>query len=188
MKKTYTIKDGEVLIGSALLKEFDKIKDGRVRHMMMNMHYNKAYLQASTSIMNNKSEDTLNKFTQRFKEYRKNWNQQPKECIRDGIVRNELKDKGIDNIICLSVNDQFVIKAWQGFNKICDKDFLFIADGNCDVTKSLGMVLDCSGFGMGNRSNRYAMIIEDKVVKKLIIEENPGVCDLTNATEILKFI
>ncbi len=101
---------------------------------------------------------------------------------------SELKDKGIDNIICLSVNDQFVIKAWQGFNKVWDKDFLFIADGNCDVTKSLGMVLDCSGFGMGNRSNRYAMIIEDKVVKKLIIEENPGVCDLTNATEILKFL
>ena len=50
------------------------------------------------------------------------------------------------------------------------------------------MVLDCSGFGMGNRSNRYAMIIEDKIVKKLIIEENPGVCDLTNATEILKFL
>jgi len=47
------------------------------------------------------------------------------------------------------------------------------------------MVLDCSGFGMGNRSNRYVMIIEDKVVKKLIVEDNPGVCDLTNADAIL---
>ena len=50
------------------------------------------------------------------------------------------------------------------------------------------MVLDCSGFGMGNRSNRYVMLIENKIVKKLIIEENPGVCDLTNASEILKSI
>ena len=79
-------------------------------------------------------------------------------------------------------------KLYDPSNKLDGKQDLFIADGNCDVTKSLGMVLDCSGFGMGNRSNRYAMIIEDKVVKKLIIEENPGVCDLTNATEILKFL
>ena len=47
------------------------------------------------------------------------------------------------------------------------------------------MVLDCSGFGMGKRSNRYVMVIDDKVIKKLIVEDNPGVCDLTNANEIL---
>ena len=50
------------------------------------------------------------------------------------------------------------------------------------------MTLDCSGFGMGKRSNRYVMIIEDKIVKKLIVEENPGVCELTNANEILNSI
>ena len=101
---------------------------------------------------------------------------------------DEIKGKGIDNIICLSVNDQFVSKVWRDNNQSLKDDFLFIADGNAKITESLGMVLDCSGFGMGNRSNRYVMIIEDKVVKKLIIEKNPGVCDLTNANEILKFL
>ena len=98
---------------------------------------------------------------------------------------DEIKEKGIDNIICLSVNDQFVSKAWRDSKSIKD-DFLFLADGNGKVTESIGMALDCSGFGMGNRSNRYVMLIEDKVVKKLILEDNPGVCELTNATEILK--
>ena len=98
---------------------------------------------------------------------------------------DEIKEKGIDNIICLSVNDQFVSKAWRDSKSIKD-DFLFLADGNGKVTESIGMTLNCSGFGMGNRSNRYVMLIEDKVVKKLILEDNPGVCELTNATEILK--
>ena len=98
-----------------------------------------------------------------------------------------MKCKGKENIICLSVNDQFVLKIWRDSKSLKD-DFLFIADGNTQITDSLGMVLDCSGFGMGNRSNRYVMLIDDKVVKKLIIEENPGVCDLTNANEILKSI
>ena len=100
---------------------------------------------------------------------------------------DEIKSKGIENIICLSVNDQFVSKIWRDSKSLND-DFLFIADGNAQITDTLGMVLDCSGFGMGNRSNRYAMLIDDKVVKKLIVEENPGVCDLTNANEILKSI
>ena len=100
---------------------------------------------------------------------------------------DEIKNKGIDNIICLSVNDQFVSKAWRDKSSLGD-DFLFIADGNAQITESLGMVLDCSGFGMGNRSHRYVMIIEDKMVKKIIVEENPGVCDLTNANAILDSI
>ena len=97
---------------------------------------------------------------------------------------DEIKGKGIDNIICLSVNDQFVSKVWRD-SKSLNNDFLFIADGNAQITDSLGMVLDCSGFGMGKRSNRYVMVIDDKVIKKLIVEDNPGVCDLTNANEIL---
>ena len=100
---------------------------------------------------------------------------------------DEIKGKGIDNLICLSVNDQFVSKVWRDSKSLKD-DFLFISDGNAEITNSLGMVLDCSGFGMGNRSKRYAMIIEDKIIKKLIVEEDPGVCDLTNASEILKSI
>ena len=100
---------------------------------------------------------------------------------------DEIKSKGVDNIICLSVNDQFVSKAWRDSKSVND-DFLFIADGNAKITESLGMVLDCSGFGMGNRSKRYVMLIEDKTIKKLIVEEDPGVCDLTNAEAIIKSI
>ena len=100
---------------------------------------------------------------------------------------DEIKSKGIDNIICLSVNDQFVAKVWRDSKSLKD-DFLFIADGNAQVTESLGMILDCSGFGMGNRSNRYVMFIEDKIIKKLILEEDPGVCKLTNADSILNSI
>ena len=101
---------------------------------------------------------------------------------------NEIKGKEIDNIICLSVNDQFVSKVWRDNNKSLQDDFLFISDGNAQLTESLGMILDCSGFGMGNRSNRYVMFIEDKIIKKLILEEDPGVCKLTNADSILNSI
>ena len=100
---------------------------------------------------------------------------------------DEIKNKGVDNIICLSVNDQFVSKVWRDSKSVKD-DFLFMADGNAKITESLDMIFDCSGFGMGNRSNRYVMLVEDKVVKKLIVEENPGVCDLTNAEAIMKSI
>ena len=103
-------------------------------------------------------------------------------------IYDQIKEKGIDNVVCLSVNDQFVSKAWRDNNKSIKNDFLFIADGNGEITESLGMTLDCSSFGMGKRSNRYVMIVENKLVKKLIVEENPGTCDLTNANEILKFI
>ena len=100
---------------------------------------------------------------------------------------SEFEAKGINEIWCISVNDQFVSKVGRDSQSVKD-DFLFVADGNAKITESLGMILDCSGFGMGNRSNRYVMLLEDKVVKKLIIEENPGVCDLTNANEILKLL
>ena len=69
-----------------------------------------------------------------------------------------------------------------------EKEFFFIADGNCKMTESLGMVLDCSGFGMGKRSQRYVMLVENKIIKKLIVEKDPGVCSLTNADSILNSI
>ena len=100
---------------------------------------------------------------------------------------DEIRNKGYDNIICLSVNDQFVVNEWRK-SKSLQNEFLFISDGNAEITESLGMVLDCSGFGMGKRSNRYVMIIEDKIIKKIFLEENPGTCDLTNANKILELI
>ena len=110
-----------------------------------------------------------------------------KSRIATDVLYDEIRNKGYDNIICLSVNDQFVVNEWRK-SKSLQNEFLFISDGNAEITESLGMVLDCSGFGMGKRSNRYVMIIEDKIIKKIFLEENPGTCDLTNANKILELI
>ena len=81
-----------------------------------------------------------------------------------------LKAKGADKIVCLSVNDVFVMDAWGKANHAGD-DVLMVADGNCEFTRAMGLVLDRSGFGMGDRSRRYALVAQDGVVEKLFLEE-----------------
>ena len=82
----------------------------------------------------------------------------------------ELRGKGLDTIACVSVNDVFVMKAW-GENQGVGSDVLMLADGNGDFTKAVGLGLDASRFGMGPRSQRYSMIVDDGVVKELNIEQ-----------------
>jgi peroxiredoxin len=82
----------------------------------------------------------------------------------------DLKAKGVDRIACVSVNDVFVMKAW-GDNQGVGDDVLMLADGNGDFTKSLGLELDAGRFGMGQRSQRYSMIVDDGVVKELNVEQ-----------------
>jgi peroxiredoxin len=82
----------------------------------------------------------------------------------------ELKAKGVDTIACVSVNDVFVMGHWGADQKVGDA-VLMLADGNGDFTKAIGLELDGSRFGMGLRSQRYSMIVEDGVVKTLNIEE-----------------
>ena len=82
----------------------------------------------------------------------------------------ELRGKGIDAIACVSVNDVFVMKAWcqdQGVGE----DIIMLADGNGAFTKDIGLDMDASKFGMGPRSQRYSMIVNDGVVEKLNVEE-----------------
>lgn len=82
----------------------------------------------------------------------------------------ELKAKGVDRIACTAVNDVFVLDAWvkeQG----AGEDVMMLADGNADFAEAVGLVIDVSKFGMGIRSQRYSMVVEDKVVKKLFVEE-----------------
>ena len=81
----------------------------------------------------------------------------------------DLKAKGVDTIACVSVNDVFVMKAW-GENQNVAGDILMLADGNGDFTKAIGLELDGSRFGMGQRSQRYSMIVTDGVVKELNVE------------------
>lgn len=92
-----------------------------------------------------------------------------------GYVGNaaRIKAKGVDTIACLSVNDAFVMDAWGKAQNA--NDILMLADGNGAFTKAVGLELDATGFGMGARSQRYAMIIDDGVVSALNIEKGPGV-------------
>jgi peroxiredoxin len=83
---------------------------------------------------------------------------------------SELKAKGIDTIACLSVNDAFVMGAWAKDQGVGDA-ILMLADGNGDFTKKVGLELDGSKFGMGSRSKRYAMVVDDGVVKSLDIDD-----------------
>lgn len=85
------------------------------------------------------------------------------------VVRyDDLKAKGVEEIACLSVNDAFVMKAWQANQNA--ENLVMVADGGGALTEALGLVLDTGDFG-GKRSQRYSMLIEDGVVKALNVEE-----------------
>jgi peroxiredoxin len=86
---------------------------------------------------------------------------------------NAIRAKGVDEIVCLAVNDAFVMGAWGEANNAQGK-VRMLADGNAEFTKTLGLVLDGSGFGMGTRSQRYAIIAQDGRVKELFVEPGPG--------------
>ncbi|HMK66939.1 MAG TPA: peroxiredoxin [Stellaceae bacterium] len=96
----------------------------------------------------------------------------------------ELKAKGVDTIACLSVNDAFVMNAWGKDQKVEDK-VLMLADGNGDFTRAIDLEMDGSGYGLGKRSRRYAMVVQDGVVKTLNVE-NPGAFEVSSAEAILK--
>ena len=83
----------------------------------------------------------------------------------------ELKAKGVDEIACTAVNDAFVMKHWGAANGSADVTML--ADGNGDFVKALGLVMDGSGFGMGQRGQRFSIVVNDGVVEKLNVE-GPG--------------
>ena len=89
-----------------------------------------------------------------------------------GFVNNaaQLKAKGIDTVACMAVNDVFVMKAW-GEDQGVGEDIVMLADGNGNFTRELGLEFDGSKFGMGSRSQRYSMIVNDGVVEKLNVEE-----------------
>ena len=95
-----------------------------------------------------------------------------------------IKAKGVDTIACLSVNDAFVMGAWGKDQKVGDK-VLMLADGSADFTKKLGLDLDLNALGMGVRSKRFAMIVDNGVVKHLAVEDAPGGLDVSSAEKTL---
>ncbi|MDG2271353.1 MAG: peroxiredoxin, partial [Halioglobus sp.] len=89
------------------------------------------------------------------------------------VNADKIKAHGVDTIACMSVNDAFVMGAWG--NDQNASEILMLADGNADFTAALGLELDGSGFGMGTRSQRFAMIVEDGTVSHLNVEDGPGI-------------
>ena len=102
-----------------------------------------------------------------------------------GFVVNAdaIRGKGVDSIVCVAVNDAFVMDAWGQ-----ERDaggITMVGDGNGDFTKALGLEMDGRGFGLGTRSQRYAMVVEDGTVTKLAVE-GPGQFDVSRAEAILE--
>jgi peroxiredoxin len=103
-----------------------------------------------------------------------------------GFVDNvdAFKKKGVHTVACVAVNDPFVLDAWSkaagGRGEV-----LFLSDGNGEFTKAIGLDFDGSGIGLGTRSKRYAMLVDDAVVKVLKVEDSPGVADVSTAERLL---
>jgi peroxiredoxin len=97
--------------------------------------------------------------------------------------QGELREKGVDTIACIAVNDPWVMQAWsadQGADGI-----VMLADGAGAFTREMGLEFDGSGFGLGKRSQRYSAVIEDGIIKQLDVEPGPGV-DVSSCEQVLK--
>lgn len=99
------------------------------------------------------------------------------------VNADAIKAKGVDSIVCLSVNDAFVMGAWGDAKNA--EQLVMVGDGNGDFTKALGLEMDGSGFGLGTRSQRFAMVVDDGVVTTLAVEA-PGKFEVSAAEAILE--
>ncbi|HBA34028.1 MAG TPA: peroxiredoxin [Gammaproteobacteria bacterium] len=101
------------------------------------------------------------------------------------VKADEIKAKGVDSIICMAVNDVFVMDAW-GKDQNAD-ELIMAADGNGDFAKSLGLELDGTAMGMGLRAQRFAMIIDDGIATKVLVEPGRGL-DVSSAESVLSHL
>ncbi|MEH3143906.1 MAG: peroxiredoxin [Methylobacterium frigidaeris] len=98
--------------------------------------------------------------------------------------RDEILARGVDAILVTSVNDVFVLDAWA--KSAGAEGVEFLADGNGDFAKAIGLDMDGAGFGLGVRSKRYAMLVDDGVVRVLNVEDSPSKAELSGAETLLK--
>ncbi len=107
-----------------------------------------------------------------------------------GFIRiaDAIRTKGVAEIICISVNDIFVMKAWDDAHGASKAGIHCLADGDSAFTKSMGMDFSAPQTGMINRSKRYAMIVEDGTITALNIEKERGICELSNGENILELL
>jgi peroxiredoxin len=103
-----------------------------------------------------------------------------------GFLENAdaLRAKGVDTIACMAVNDVFVMDAW-GKDRGVGDDIVMLADGNGEYSRALGLEMDASGFGMGQRGQRFAIVVDDGVAKTVAVEE-PGKFEVSKAEAILE--
>ena len=106
-----------------------------------------------------------------------------------GYVKNseKYKEKGIDQIICMSVNDPFVMNAWGKENNVGDK-IMMMGDPFLNFTKAIGAEVDKSGRGLGIRSNRYTMLVDNLKIIKIQEEKDTGSCEISAAENFLKLV
>ena len=98
---------------------------------------------------------------------------------------DEIKAAGIDAIVVTAVNDVFVLKAW-GESAGASGKVEMISDGNGDFAKALGLAFDGSGFGLGTRSQRYAMVVNDGIVTSMDVEDTTSKADVSGAENLLR--
>ena len=102
-------------------------------------------------------------------------------------MSEKYKDRGVDQIICISVNDPFVMNSWGKENNV-DKKVLMLADPFLNFTKAIGAEVDKSSRGLGIRSNRYAMLVDDMKIVKLQEEKDTGSCEISAAENFLELV
>lgn len=95
-----------------------------------------------------------------------------------------IKAKGVDAILCVAVNDPFVVSAWEKARNVGGK-VTMLSDGNAEFTRAIGLDFDGSAVGLGTRSKRYAMVVDDGVVKSLMVEDAPAQAEKSSASAVL---
>ena len=103
------------------------------------------------------------------------------------LAINQIKNKGIEKVVCISVNDPFVMDAWGKTHDVQDK-ILMVGDSKGDFTKNIGAELNLTNRGLGVRSSRYTMLVEKGSVLKIFEEEVAGKCEITAAENFLRGI
>ena len=99
-----------------------------------------------------------------------------------------LAGAGVEQVICIAVNDPFVLKAWDEATKAAEAGVTVLGDPDCSFTKAIGMDFDFPPAGLYGRSSRYAMLVEDGRVAVVNVEASPGVCDVSSAATLLEHI
>lgn len=103
-------------------------------------------------------------------------------------TKEAFTEKGVDEVICIAVNDPFVMKAWGEATGAADAGITLLSDGTSAFTGAMGMAFDAPPAGLMARSKRYALLAEDGVVKVLHLEESPGTCEISGGEALLAAI